>query len=122
MRGLQQYKTTALETAPSETLLLLLIETVQDRLDQAYDAIEAGDKRGARAHMAFARSAFSEMIVSLDHEVAPAISAQLSRLYMWCIRELAKAGSEQSAERLDGVRKVTVTLLETWTEAIEGAP
>lgn len=120
MRGLQQYKTTALETAPNETLLLLLIETVQERLGQAKDALEAGDKREARSHMAFARSAFSEMMISLDHDVAPELSSQLSRLYMWCIRELAKAGSEQSAERLEGVRKVTNSLLETWTEAIEG--
>lgn len=121
MRGLQQYKTTALETAPSETLLLLLLESVQDRLDQARDAVEAGDKRTARDHMAYARSAFSEMIVSLDHTVAPTISAQLNRLYVWCIRELAKAGSELDIARLDGVRRVTTSLLETWTEAIEAA-
>ena len=119
MRGLQQYKTTALETAPNETLLLLLMEKVDERLDQAAEALEAADRRSARDHMAFARAAFSEMMVSLDHDVAPDISAQLSRLYLWCIRELAKAGSQGDMDKLMGVKRITSSLLETWTEAIE---
>jgi flagellar protein FliS len=121
MRGIQQYKSTALETAPNETLLLLLLETALDRLDQAIEALEGGDKKSCREHLAFARSAYSELIISLDHEVAPEISQQLNRLYLWCIRELAKAGSLQDVERIQSVRKITASMLETWSEAVEKA-
>jgi flagellar biosynthetic protein FliS len=121
MRGLQQYKTTAIETAPNETLLLLLLEKAIDRQDLAIEAIERSDKVGSREHLAFTREVFSELILSLDKEAAPELSNQLNRLYMWCIRELARAGSQQDPELVRGVRKVTVSLLETWTEAIEAA-
>jgi flagellar biosynthetic protein FliS len=121
MRGIQQYKSTALETAPNETLLLLLLETALERLDQASEAVESGDKKSCREHLAFARSAYSELIISLDHEVAPELSQQLNRLYLWCIRELAKAGSELNAARIEGVRKITASMLETWSEAVERA-
>ncbi len=121
MRGLQQYKTTALETAPSETLLLLLLETALERLDQAIEAMEQGNHKVAREHLAFARSAYSELIISLDHEVAPQLSAQLNRLYLWCIRELAKAGSTQDLEKARGVHRITASMLQTWTEAVETA-
>lgn len=121
MRGLQQYKTTALETAPSETLLLLLLETALERLDQALVAMDQGDKKNARANMAFARSAYSELIISLDHEVAPELSAQLNRLYVWCIRELARAGSSLDADQVRGVHRVTSSMLDTWTEAVEAS-
>jgi flagellar biosynthetic protein FliS len=119
MRGLQQYKTTALETAPSETLLLMLIEAALERQDQAIEAIDLGDKASALEHLAKAREIFSELMVNLDHETAPQITAQLQRLYVWCIRELAKAGSEQDPERVRGVHRITASLLETWSEAIE---
>ncbi len=121
MRGLRQYKTTALETAPSDTLLLLLLETALERLDAGIQAMKEGEKKESREHLAFARSAYSELIVSLDHEVAPELAAQLNRLYLWCIRELAKAGSDQDIEKAIGVKKITESMLQTWTEAVETA-
>ncbi len=121
MRGLQQYKTTALETAPNETLLLLLLETAHERLQCAVDAMEEGEKKEARDHLAFARAAYSELSLCLDHEVAPELTAQLSRLYVWCIRELAKAGSTQDPDKVRGVMEITSSLLKTWTDAVEAA-
>jgi len=121
MRGLQQYKTTALETAPNETLLLLLLETAMERLELAVECMEEGDKKGARDHLAFARSAYSELSLSLDHTLAPELSSQLNRLYLWCIRELAKAGSTQDLVKVRGVQRITASMLETWTAAVEAA-
>ncbi len=120
MRGLHQYKTTALETAPKETLLLLLMETALEREGQALEALQREDYRDLREHLAFVRSVFSELILSLDHASAPDLSSQLNRLYLWCIRELARAGSFKDAAAIRGVLRVTESLLETWTEAIEG--
>lgn len=119
MRGLQQYKTTALETAPRETLLLMLLEAAIEREDRAIEAIEAGDKATALEHLAFTREVFSELMVSLDHNLAPALTNQLRRLYLWCIRELARAGSAQDVSAVQGVKRVTESLLTTWSEAVE---
>jgi flagellin-specific chaperone FliS len=58
-------------------------------------------------------------MVSLDHETAPDIAANLHRLYAWCITELAQSTSDQDVDRIRSVRKVTQTLYEAWTEAID---
>ncbi len=121
MRGIDEYRTTAVHTAPKETLLLMLLESALEKQDLAISAIEAGDRKGARAFLAHTRQVYSELMLCLDHAVAPELSARLSRLYVWCIRELAKAGTGQDAERVRGVQRVTESLLETWSEAIEGA-
>ncbi|MFH1466313.1 MAG: flagellar export chaperone FliS [Pseudomonadota bacterium] len=119
MQGIRQYQTTALHTAPRETVLLLLLEAAIEREDAAIEALQAGDTSEAREHLAFTRNVFSELMLALDHELAPELSARLHRLYLWCLRDLARAGSTRDPAIVEGVRKVTLSLLETWTTAVE---
>jgi flagellar biosynthetic protein FliS len=119
MQGILQYQATALNTAPRETVLLLLLEAAIERQDAAIEALRAGDGPGAREHLAFARNVFSELMLALDHDLAPELSGRLHHLYLWCLRDLARAGSSRDPAIVEGVRKVTQSLLETWTSAVE---
>jgi flagellar biosynthetic protein FliS len=119
MQGIRQYQNTALHTAPRETLLLLLLEAALEREDSAVEALQGGDLGLAREHLSFARNVFSELMLALDHEMAPELAARLHRLYLWCLRELARAGSTRDPTIVEGVRKVTQSLLDTWTTAVE---
>ena len=119
MQGIRQYQSTALHTAPRETVLLLLLEAAIEHEDAAIEALQEGDATGAREHLAFTRNVFSELMMALDHELAPELSARLHRLYLWCLRDLARAGSSRDPALIEGVRKVTQSLLDTWTTAVE---
>jgi flagellar biosynthetic protein FliS len=119
MQGIRQYQNTALHTAPRETLLLLLLEAALERQDAAIEALRSGDAGVAREHLAFCRNVFSELMLALDHDMAPDLAARLHRLYLWCLRELARAGSTRDPAVIENVRKITQSLLDTWTTAVE---
>jgi flagellar biosynthetic protein FliS len=119
MQGIRQYQSTALHTAPKETLLLMLLEAAIERQEAAVEALRSGDIKVAREHLSFTRNVFSELMLALDHELAPQLSARLHGLYLWSFRELARAGRERDPSIVEGVLKVTQSLLGTWTEAVE---
>ncbi len=121
MRGIQQYRSTAVETASNQMLLILLLESAMEKLELAFEALDQGDISQFRSHLAHVREVYSELMVSLDHEYSPDLSAKLHRLYVWCIRELARAGSSRDAEALRGVQRVTESLFLTWSKAVEDA-
>jgi len=119
MRGLNEYRRTSVETASGEKLLLLLFEAALMRQDEAIRAMQDGRLIEAVQSLIKARNILTELMVSLDHDTAPEIAANLHRLYAWCITELAQSTSDQDVNRIQSVRKVTQTLYEAWTEAID---
>ena len=121
MTGIRSYRDTEVKTASRETILLLVLETALRREDTAIELLQQGRFEEAREQLAFARNAFSELMLALDHQVAPELAARLHRLYLWCLRELARAGNSRDTSPVEGVRKVTQSLLETWTEAVGAA-
>ena len=68
-------------------------------------------------HLRRVRDIFGELMVALDHTVAPELSNNLARLYTWLIAELGRAGMERSPERLDDTIAVTQNLLDGWSQA-----
>ena len=56
-------------------------------------------------------------MVALDHESAPELSANLSRLYTWVIGEIGRAGLEKDPDSHRWTLKVTQNLLDGWVEA-----
>ena len=119
MRGLKEYRRTSVETASGEKLLLLLFEAALLRQDEAIRAMEGEDYLEAVQALIKARNILTELMVSLDHDTAPDLAGNLHRLYAWCITELAQATSSRDIKRVRSVRKVTQTLYEAWTEAVD---
>lgn len=121
MRGIQEYRTVALETMPSEDLVTLLYQESLKRLSQAESALSEGDRIEYAKHLTRVRAIFNELLQSLDPTVAPEVVANYKRLYFWVLRELNKAGRQKTPKVLQGIAQVNLSLLETWITALDKA-
>ena len=83
----------------------------------ARTALQRGQTADARNHLRRVRDIFGELIIALDHTVAPELAGNLARLYTWLIAEIGRAGSEGAPSRIDDTLAVTQNLLDGWTQA-----
>ncbi len=118
MRGIAQYNSVRLDSASKEELVVLLFEGAVKYQLQAKEALERGDNAMGRTHLRRVREIFGELIVALDHSVAPELAANLTRLYAWVIRELGHAGMSMDTRLIDNTLAVTQNLLEGWSSAL----
>jgi len=118
MRGLSAYKNVSTHSASPEQLLLLLYErAIQDQRD-AIEYIKADDITSANDSMRHAREILVELAAALDHAAAPELSANLHRLYMWCVRLMLKAGQTQDIQHIEESMGIVQELYEGWRSAI----
>jgi len=118
MRGIAEYHTVSLESASNEQLVVMLYEAAVRHQVIALDALEEGESATAREHLRRVRDIFGELLVSLDHETAPDLAVNLSRLYRWMIGEIGRAGFSLEVPRIQETLRVTENLLEGWTKAL----
>ncbi len=120
MRGLSAYQSARVETASPTAVLIMLMQTAVLKLESA---AERGPKELSeyQADLHHVRCIYFELIGALDDTVAPELCGQLRSLYTWCVRELMAAGRDRDLAKLEGVKRVTVTLMEAWEEAVEHA-
>lgn len=117
LRGIAEYKAVNLGSASKEELVVMLHEAAVRYQVYARGALEKGAVADARSHLRRVRDIFGELMIALDHNVAPELSSNLSRLYAWLISELARAGLERSTARVDDTLAVTQNLLDGWQQA-----
>jgi flagellar protein FliS len=116
-RGIAEYQAVNLGSAPKEELVIMLYEAAVRYQIYARTALTRGQQGDARNHLRRVRDIFGELMIALDHTVAPELSGNLARLYTWLIAEIGRAGSEGSAGRLDDTLAVTQNLLDGWVQA-----
>ena len=116
-RGLNSYRSTRVESAPTEQILVMIFQAALLRQENAIKAFESGDMAKAHQSLHECRILFGEVLAGLDDDVFPELCARLRRLYGWCMRELIAAEREQDSDKIQGVIRVTQSLLEGWTEA-----
>lgn len=116
-RGIAEYQAVNLGSAPKEELVIMLYEAAVRYQIYARTAFQRGQDADARNHLRRVRDIFGELMIALDHAVAPELSGNLSRLYTWLIAEIGRAGMERSTARLDDTLAVTQNLLDGWTQA-----
>jgi flagellar protein FliS len=122
-RGIAEYQAVNLGSAPKEELVIMLYEAAVRYQVYARTAFQRGQDGDARNHLRRVRDIFGELMIALDHAVAPELSGNLSRLYTWLIAEIGRAGMEKSTARLDDTLAVTQNLLDGWTQAFrQGQP
>ncbi|MED5369511.1 MAG: flagellar export chaperone FliS [Myxococcota bacterium] len=118
MRGLNAYQAARVETASPSAVLVMLMHTAVLKLESALQR-DPKDLPGYQADLHHVRSIYFELVMALDDAAAPELCAELRRLYSWCIRELVEASKSRSDSHVEGVLRVTRTLGEAWTEAVE---
>ncbi len=116
-RGIAEYQAVNLGSASKEELVVMLYEAAVRYQIYAKTALEKGAERDARNHLRRVRDIFGELMIALDHTVAPELSGNLARLYTWLIAELGRAGLELAPARIDDTLSVTQNLLDGWTQA-----
>jgi len=124
MMGIAAYKTSRMNYTPPQKVVGLLFQNAYVRLERGGAALEGEDVARFRQESRKVRAIFSELLGALDEEAAPELSAQLSRLYTWGIRELsaaergARAEVEVSIEKAAGVQRVVESLMKGWAAAL----
>ncbi len=121
MRGIAQYRTNRLESAPKPQIVKMLYQEIVRRLVIAENSMDDGDDIGVwNPHLHHVREIFLELTLALDDESAPDLCATLRNLYGWCLGELVAAGRERSPDIVRTVIDVANVLLEGWEAALEG--
>lgn len=115
----QKYKTTSVQSASREKLLLMLYEGCIRFMKQALMAIEKRDIAGRGMNIGRAFDIVNELNNTLNHDAAPEIAKNLEQLYMFVTEQLTKANATGQAKPLEDALKIMDTLYAGWVEAIE---
>lgn len=114
----QKYKTTSVQSASREKLLLMLYEACINFTKKAVIAIEQKDIAGRGYNIGRAFDIINELNNTLDHKIGGDISKNLEQLYMFMTDQLTQANITGKAEPLHVVLKLLNTLYSGWQEAI----
>lgn len=124
MRGLDSYRQNRVFSAPNGQVVVMLFEMAITRLESAREAMEGGE-RGSRIKVAedfgMVRSVYLELLNALDPEAAPEMVKNLALTYSWVIRRLGELGREHDVAGVNGLIRVSQTLLDAFRHAAEHA-
>lgn len=103
-RELKQEYTLRIAQANKTQMITILYEMVLLYIDEAKDALDAGNKVEYKGAIRKIRACMDELTASLNFEYD--LAQNLLQLYLYVNRELVKAASQGGAESLEHVRKV----------------
>ena len=115
----QKYKTTSVQSASREKIMLMLYEGAIRFTKLAIQA--ADDKKIADRGMNIGRAydIVLELNNTLDHKVGGEISKNLEQLYMFITDQYQQGNITGDPKYLRDALKVLETLYEGWTKAVE---
>jgi flagellar secretion chaperone FliS len=108
------YLEASLENAPPIKIIRMLYQGALRRIEQARSARESGDEPSFTDGLHRADAIVSELRMSLDHQVAPELSAQLEKLYLFAEERLATALGSREVEPALEAKQVLERLLDAW--------
>ncbi len=115
---LSTYKSTHVETASKEKILLMLYDELISTTHQAREALENQENQTAHDSLLHAQEIVTELISTLDMDAGGEISEELYSLYDYVLHNLIQANVENDPSRLDDVLPVVEDLKEAWDEVI----
>ncbi len=115
----QKYKTTSVQSASREKILLMLYEAA---IRFTKLAIQAADEkkiaeRGTNIGRAY--DIILELNNTLDHRVGGEISKNLEQLYMYITDQFTQGNITGDAKYLRDALKILETLYDGWVKAVE---
>ena len=115
----QKYKTTSIQSASREKLLLMMYEGAIKHVKLAVLAAEQKQIADRGMNIGRAYDIILELNNTLDHKVGGEISKNLEQLYMYLTDQLTKANISGDPQYLRNCQKILETLYEGWSKAIE---
>ena len=114
MRGPDKYRTVNVGSASNEQLLLQLYEKAIGAMLEAESLLEDGRLTEALPQLRIGREIFAALLSALDKDASPELFSNLSRLYIWGIRELSRAGTDGDPKRVTALISSFEELYEGW--------
>lgn len=115
----QKYKTTSIQSASREKILLMLYEGAIKFIKLAIQGVEKNNIKDKCENIGRAYDIILELNNTLDHKVGGEVAARLEQLYQFMIEQLIKANTKNDIESLKTVQKLLETLHEGWVLAIQ---
>lgn len=115
----QKYKTTSIQSASREKLLLMMYEGAIKFIKLAVVAAEQKQIADRGMHIGRAYDIILELNNTLDHRVGGEISKNLEQLYMFITEQLTKANITGDPLYLRNCQKILETLYDGWSKAVE---
>jgi flagellar secretion chaperone FliS len=116
--GYGAYRTTNIETADKEKLIIIVYDIAINKCKMAIDVFEDKEKIMERSkHIRKAQDAINELRISLRMDVGE-ISRNLYRLYDYFGRRLTEANIKNDIERVREVLRHLEILRDAWNQAI----
>ena len=108
-------------TATPGELLLALYDGLFRFLNGAKVCIENKQLPRARELLSKCHAIVSELVIALDHSVAPELCAQLEGLYDFCMHKIQFASRKADVVAIEEVLRVLTPLREAWVIAVPQA-
>lgn len=115
----QKYKTTQVQSASREKLLLMMYEGAIKFTKLAIQAAEEKRIADRGQYIGRAYDIIMELNNTLDHKVGGDISRNLEQLYMFITEQFTKANITGDPEPLRQSLKLLETLYDGWVKAVE---
>ncbi|HEX2669448.1 MAG TPA: flagellar export chaperone FliS [Polyangiaceae bacterium] len=107
-------------STPGE-LLLALYDGLFRFLNGAKTCFENKQSPRARELLSKCNAIISELMIALDHDVAPELCGQLAGVYQFCIDRLQVASRKSDVTPIEEVTRVLTPLREAWIIAVPKA-
>jgi len=117
--GYQKYKTTSVQSASKEKILLMLYEGAIRFMKQALLAIDKKDIAGRGLNIGRAFDIVMELNNTLNFEAGGDLAKNLEQLYMFVTDQLTQANIKNDRVPLEHALKTMETLYSGWVEAVE---
>lgn len=115
----KKYKTTSIQSASREKILLMLYEGAIKFVKLAILAIEKDNVKDKCENIGRAYDIVLELNNTLDHKIGGDVAVRLEQLYQFMIEQLIAANTKNDIESLRNVQKLLETLHEGWVQAIQ---
>lgn len=115
----QKYKTTSVQSASREKIMLMLYEGAIRFTKLAIQAAEEKKIADRGMNIGRAYDIVLELNNTLDHKVGGEISKNLEQLYMFITDQYQQGNITGDPKYLRDALKILETLYEGWTKAIE---
>ncbi|MES2857503.1 MAG: flagellar export chaperone FliS [Bdellovibrionota bacterium] len=118
-KSYQKYKTTSVQSASREKLLLMLYEAAIRFTKLAIQAAEEKKIADRGMYIGRAYDIILELNNTLDHKIGGDISKNLEQLYMFITDQYTQANIKGDAQHLKSALKILETLYDGWVKAVE---
>lgn len=117
-----QYRAVSVQTAAPVYVVVQLYDAALRQLSVGRDALEQQNAARAGHALGRAHAIVSELQASLDRSQAPALCAELSGLYDFCLHRIREATTKKAPGLLEAVARVLRELRGAWAELAQRSP